>query len=285
VNCQVQNRVRWWSMRNLANDMLTVQILDPYSDQAKFGTRYCTGGYIFQILDRVHGELLSGPTYPDSFNWFDGQGIPDAFNLSPLRSTTAEPETALIIGVGLCDMAQNTVSSFCDWEIVEAPNLIRMTTAQRHLDWALTMERSIVLQNRTVTSQTTLSNTGHAPIPMRWFPHPFFPQCSDTDELCKLNTNAYFDESQVYRLLHNGFIARHSWPWQTGHYQALSHDSSAPLVIAQRHPKLGMIQATCSYIPDFFPIWGNAHTFSWEPFLERTIAAGQTVLWSITYDF
>jgi hypothetical protein len=46
-----------------------------------------------------------------------------------------------------------------------------------------------------------------------------------------------------------------------------------------------LIQATCSYVPDFFPIWGNAVTFSWEPFLERTIAAGQALMWSISYDF
>jgi hypothetical protein len=272
-------------MRSLANPQLTVDILDPSLDRARFGTRYCTGGYIFQITDSTHGPLLSGPTYPHDFNWFDGQGIPDAFNLSPLRTVDDSPERALIIGVGMCDTVANRVLAFCDWEIVEAPNVIRMTTTQQHHDWALTLERSVILQNRTVTTQAVLNNIGHAPIPMRWFPHPFFPQCADTDELCKLNTNAFFDESAAYRLLHNGFIARDGWPWTTGHYQALSHDSSAPLVIAQRHPQLGLIQATCSYIPDFFPIWGNTNTFSWEPFLERTIAAGQTLMWSIAYDF
>ena len=76
-------------MYALTNESLSVAILDPQADQGRFGTRYCTGGYIYQVVDAQRGELLSGPTYPASFNWFDGQGIPDAFNLGPLREPTA----------------------------------------------------------------------------------------------------------------------------------------------------------------------------------------------------
>src|SRR4026208_1564929 len=82
-------------MYTLTSEFLEVSILDPLADQERFGTRYCTGGYIFQIMDRRHGALLSGPTYPDSFNWFDGQGIPDAFNLSPLSEPTPGPNPRL----------------------------------------------------------------------------------------------------------------------------------------------------------------------------------------------
>src|ERR1700712_640061 len=104
-------------MYTLKNANLEVSILDPVADQARFGTRYCTGGYIFQIVDAQHGDLLSGPTYPDSFNWFDGQGIPDAFNLSPLRAPDDTGTTALIIGIGLCDLVGNKVTEFCEWSI------------------------------------------------------------------------------------------------------------------------------------------------------------------------
>ena len=63
-------------MFTLSSETLVVEILDPVADQERFGVRYCTGGYIFQVTDAQHGPLLSGPTYPHDFNWFDGQGIP-----------------------------------------------------------------------------------------------------------------------------------------------------------------------------------------------------------------
>ena len=65
----------------------------------------------------------------------------------------------------------------------------------------------------------------------------------------------------------------------------LDHDATAPLVLLQRHPTLGLVSATCSYVPDYFALWGNAHTFSWEPFLERLIAPGQSLQWWIDYSF
>jgi hypothetical protein len=33
------------------------------------------------------------------------------------------------------------------------------------------------------------------------------------------------------------------------------------------------------------PIWGNANTFSWEPYFERTLAMAQTAEWWVDYDF
>jgi len=55
--------------------------------------------------------------------------------------------------------------------------------------------------------------------------------------------------------------------------------------VVQRHPLLGMVSATCSYVPAFFPIWGNERTFSWEPFIERTLYENQELEWWISYDF
>src|SRR4029078_5315433 len=117
-------------MYTLTSDSLEVSILDPLADQQRFGTRYCTGGYIFQVSDRRLGALLSGPTYPDSFNWFDGQGIPDAFNLSPLRDPADASAEALIIGIGVCDLEQNKVVEFCSWKVQQQPSEISMATTQ-----------------------------------------------------------------------------------------------------------------------------------------------------------
>ena len=275
----------------LTNDQLSVEILDPVADQQRMGARYCTGGYIFQIHDQRVGALLSGPTYPDLFNTFDGQGIPDAFNLDPLRGVGAATE-ALIIGVGLCELkpnyTENAVKQFCEWQVLHDTQRIRMTTTQAHHDWSLALTRTVQLMGRTVRSETHLRNTGRAAIPMCWFPHPFYPQNSQVNshELIKLNLPVSMGENASYGIQQNNFIARKNWPWVDGrNYLALNYEATSPLVVQQRHPKLGLITATCSYAPSFFPIWGNPRTFSWEPFLERTIAPGQEFTWWIDYDF
>ena len=271
-------------MYTLTNDALTVSILDPVADRERFGVRYCTGGYIFQIAHARLGELLSGPTYPDSFNWFDGQGIPDAFNQNPLRDPASADPTALVIGIGLCDLPAKRVIEFCPWQVQTAPGEIVMRTAHAYAGYALELERAVCLQNRSVRSATRVVNTGRQAIPLRWFPHPFFPQ-PEADELCRFNIPVRLPENGAYELLANGWIARLGWPWAEGHYQALDHAAQANLVIQQRHPQLGMVSATTSFVPALFPIWGNRRTFSWEPFLERTVAAGQEVSWWIDYDF
>jgi hypothetical protein len=270
-------------MLTLSNAMLEVEMLDPRTDRDRFGTRYCTGGYIFQVNDRALGALLSGPTFPDSFNWFDGQGIPDAFNLGPLNSAQT-PGDALIIGIGICDLKHKVVRSYCDWAIAPTSERVVFTTRQRYENFEFGLVRTVLLAGRTVRSHTTLDNTGKAPVPIRWFPHPFYPQ-PQSDELLWVNAPLRWTDAPGYTRLSNGFIARAGWPWTNGHYLALDHDATAPLVLAQRHPSLGIVTAACSYVPDFFPIWGNPITFSWEPFFERTVAPGQHVSWSIDYVF
>ncbi len=291
--CVASTRIKSENLYNLVimfdlhNDQLTVTLLDPKADQDRMGARYCLGGYIFQITDHKHGALLGGPTYPDSFNTFDGQGIPDAFNLSPLRAV-GEGSEALIIGVGVCelhpDYQENSVKQFSAWEVSIGDQHIRMTTKQIYRDWSLTLERVVRLIGRTVRSEIVLSNEGQAPIPMRWFPHPFFPHSGDA--LCKINASLGPIVSEGFRLDEDGWIHRANWPWNRGgHYLSLPHFANGPLVIQQRHPKLGIVSATCHYIPNFFPIWGNDKTFSWEPFYERMIAPGTQEQWNIDYDF
>jgi hypothetical protein len=273
-------------MLTLENDSLAVSILDPDADQDKFGTRYCTGGYIFQITDAQDGELLSGPTFPDTFDSFHGQGIPDAFNKTPLRDKGDDTSDSLVIGIGMCDLVADTVTDFCSWSIEERGTSVTMTTAQTCGNFSLELERTVSLTGRTIRSSSLLRNTGKRPIPVNWFPHPFYPQLPDDDELCKFNVPVSFPENSGFELRENGFIARKSWPWvDNGHYQALDHNAQTNLVIFQKHPKLGLVAATCSFVPCFFPIWGNANTFSWEPFFERTVAPRQSTQWWIDYQF
>jgi len=271
-------------MYSLTNASLEVSILDPIADQVRLGTRYCTGGYIFQIADAVHGDLLTGPTFPESFNTFDGQGIPDAFRLGPIQRPGASDGTALIIGVGICDLEADKVREFCRWEIEHDATSIRFRTQQTFETTTLELERCVSLNGRTVRSATTLRNTGKRPLPFRWFPHPFYPQ-PDTDELCRFNLPVSFPKNEGYDVAESGFVRRLGWSWTAGHYQALDQAGSAPLTVLQRHPKLGLVSGTCSYIPTYLPIWGNPNTFSWEPFLDGSIGMGQERAWHIDYDF
>jgi len=270
-------------MPTLANDALVVELLDPVLDRDRFGVRYCTGGYIFQISDRRHGPLLSGPTYPDSFNWFDGQGIPDSFNLEPLTSTERLGE-GLVIGVGVCDLVGRRVLEFSPWMVEAGGDVIRFSTTQRYEGYEFDLERTVSLHGRTVRSHTCLRSRGQRFVPVRWFPHPFYPQPLG-DELVWLNAPLRWRDDARYALRDNGFIARLGWPWTDGHYLALDHDALAPLVLMQRHPTLGLVTAACSFVPDYFAIWGNGATFSWEPFLERFVAPGQALTWWVDYTF
>ena len=53
-------------MLTLAGDGLTLELLDPIADARKLGSRYCSGGYVWQVSDARHGPLLSGPRFPDA---------------------------------------------------------------------------------------------------------------------------------------------------------------------------------------------------------------------------
>ncbi|TXH71771.1 MAG: hypothetical protein E6Q83_00700 [Thiothrix sp.] len=270
----------------LRNQNLQVELLDPVADQPKFGVRYCTGGYIYQIIDERHGNLLSGPTYPDSFNWFDGQGIPDAFNWTPLRAARQDDSEVLVVGVGICDLLHKQVKSFCAWQIEQTEQQIIFTTEQVFADYALRLVRSVFLNGRTLRSQTELSNLGAAFIPISWFPHPFFPQPQTSEDLCQLNMPVQLKEDNLgYRLAPNGFIQRKALPTQNGYYLALDYQAQQPLSILQRHDQLGLIGATCSYVPTYLPIWGNQRTFSCEPFFQTIVAPGHSSSWWIDYHF
>lgn len=270
----------------LSNQNLSIEVLDPLVDQDKFGVRYCTGGYIYQVSDANYGKLLSGPTYPDSFNWFDGQGIPDAFNWAPLRAAQQDDHEVLIIGIGLCDLLTKQVKTFCDWQIETASQQLKFTTAQAFAEHTLQLTRTLTLQGRTLRSHTLLMNQGNSFIPISWFPHPFFPQPKNSAELCLFNIPVQLGaDNPGYEFAGSGFIQRKTQPEQKGFYLPLTHQAQQPLTVLQRHDQLGLIGASCSYVPSYFPIWGNQHTFSWEPFFQNIAAPQQAVSWWIDYHF
>lgn len=268
-------------MFTLSNDQLEVSLLDPILDRERLGTRYCSGGYIFQISDANAGELLSGPSYPDSFDPFDGQGIPDAFSRSPLRDPDG-PHRALVIGVGLVDVDHDRLIAPCQWDVDVQKSHFTFMTRHSFAGFAYEMRREVSLAERTVRTKTRLRNVGALSFPISWFPHPFFPHPA-RDELCWMNVPVHLQQNDGYEMAESGFIRRKGWPWDTDHFLVLDHEATVPVTVLQRHPKLSLIAGSFSYVPGYFPIWGNHNTFSFEPYLERFIGAGQTLDWWVAW--
>ena len=163
---------------------------------------------------------------------------------------------------------------FCRWDVTHTATSIVMRTRHDFQGFQVELERTVALIHRTVRSTTHAKNTGRAFTPVRWFPHPFYPQ-PETDELCRFNAPVRLADSPGFAMAENGFITRKAWPWTDGYFLPVDHQAQANLVVSQRHPLLGLVSATCSYVPAFMPIWGNHTTFSWEPFFERTLGPGR----------
>jgi hypothetical protein len=274
-------------MIRLTSDSLSVEVLDPVADRDRLGTRYCTAGFIFQVTDASRGILLSGPTFPDSYNLFDGQGAPDAFqpHLVVEASTDGAPTKVLGIGIGLIDVKANAVLERTPWRIERKEGLLSFRTTQEAGGWSFQLERHLSLAGRTLRSQTILSNTGDRHVPFQWYPHPFFP-LYPSGECCALSVPITLPENPGYELLPNGFLRMKHLPWKgtENYFQLLGHQADRPVSFIQKHPVTSLVSARCDYVPARLPVWGNRFTFSFEPYYERVLSPKDTALWSITYD-
>jgi hypothetical protein len=284
-------------MYQLSNKDLTVSILDPLADRARLGSRYCTGGYIWQVSDVKKGELISGPEYPKEPNTFDGQGMPDMFH-RPLLPVGGVPVGGAVacIGVGLVrrsspvepfEVRHNPeVLEFVFWDVDTTSDIIAMRTAHNFHGWAYRLERTVSLRGRTVHSRTAIYSLGTDPLPVRWFAHPFFPLTED-NVLCQFSIPISMPENPGYFLNSDSFVTRKAdHHWQRGWYQPLDYEKTAGgITVVEKHPKIGQVATQTNFCPTFLPIWGNHRTFSFEPYFERELVPGEGADWSIEYTF
>ncbi len=284
-------------MYQLESVALSVSILDPVADQARLGSRYCAGGYIYQVTDADRGELFTGPQYPDpNPDVFDGQGAPDMF-YTPLGAEEAKVgDDVGVIGVGRVRRTSPIepfyvrhnpeVSEHLTWQVQAATSTITMRTAQTFRNWAYELTRTVTLEGRTLHSTTTIANSGTAMLPVRWFAHPFFPLTSDR-VYCRFSMPVAMPENAGYFINEQGFICqRAEHDWQRGFYQGLDYTKpDHGITITQKHPHVGEVTTTTDFAPDYLPIWSNANTFSFEPYFDAKLTQGEVAAWCIRYRF
>lgn len=282
-------------MLQLAHDTLTVDLLDPASaaDQARLGTRYCWGGYIWQVTDPRVGPLTTGPEWPEAAPLpFNGQGLPESFRHAEFgtnRPLILENNRGFIIGigeVGLNPANQLVVTTPCPWTISREPGALTFTTAQSGHGYACALTRRIALAGRTLTSATTITNTGLRPLPLHWFAHPFFA-LTERRLTCSLPASWHMDENVGYALdaTHRITFKRQFQHKDDGHFEKLHVGAGAPLRCELSHPTLTGLTFSADFVPDMCPIWGNSNTWSIEPYIQSDLAPAATRAWTLRYDF
>lgn len=280
-------------MLTLANRELTLELLDPASaaDAERQGTRFCWGGYLWQIRDHTTAPLLAGPEWPhpDPIA-FNGQGLPESFRHAELgtgRPLLLEENRGFIIGVGEVVPGPQglVITTPARWEIARHADALEFATTQQNARHAIALTRRIALAGRTVTSTTRLTNRGAEAIPLHWFAHPFFAL---TDRLltCALPRSYAIAENPGYALDagHRLTFKRRFLHKDDGHFEQL-RVGAEPLRVRLSHPRLAWVDFSTDFTPDLCPVWGNSNTWSIEPYITSELAAGATRTWTLRYEF
>ena len=276
-------------MLELKNDSLRLEILDPVADRARLGTRYCWGGYVWQIHDSLHGPLLSGPEYPaEPEDVFNGQGIPEVLRYAVLLSgeplTIESGKGGLVMGVGQVGDGME-ITRPCVWKIRKTGPSITFATGDAAHGWGYDLTRCLELDGRRLVSRTTVKNSGRRTLPVHWFAHPFFP-LTDGTLVCQLHFPATMPENPGY-MLEDGFIRfkKAIRSIEEDEFVMLEIQPDTPFDATLSHPTLDGIRITGDFTLARLPIWANGNTFSIEPYIHRSQEPGEETEWSLTYEF
>lgn len=297
-------------MLNIESSGLRVSLLDPEADRSRFGSRYCVGGYIWQVEDAEKGPLLSGPQFPNPnpLPW-DGQGMPEAFEIALGQHRVKLGEEVCVIGVGKVKRESPVkpfhvrnnfnVTEFAQWKIDAATGpgsgsadgsgaSLTMTCDQAFQEWGLQLVRKVSLRGRVLESATTVRNTGGAELPIRWFAHPFFPhagmECFAFSGECSFPF--WVSEGGGFRWNDRGYVERKAdYDWTKGCYQLVSAPFGFHMDVTQRHPLLGDVKIECRFPLAWLPIWANETTISFEPYHHTVVPCGGSSEWAMRYHF
>jgi hypothetical protein len=278
---------------NLHNDELRVDVLDPASDIARLGPRFCWGGYIWQVHDQVAGPLLTGPEWPNPApTAFNGQGLPESFRHHTLdgRPLTWRGEQGVALGAGelrRTNDGQVQVIAPCSWQVTSSAGRIDFATSQAIGVFQYALTRRVELAGRELRSTTRLTNTsGHDALVLEWFAHPFFPLI-DGLARAKVSRDASLADNPGFALTRGRLTQMRRFTGaHDGHMErGLRLPSNEPFTATLAHPTVRQVQFETSFAPDACVIWGNDRTFSFEPYLTLNLAPGAAREWSLRYRF
>ena len=302
-------------MITVSTPRLSAYLLDPREDLAFTGSRYCVGGYIWQVCGAGGQPLLAGPRYPSPAPpVFDGQGAPEAFE-TPLGGADGPVGgDVCVTGVGIVEKSSAVepfhprnnprVKAPCPWEVERWGDRAVMSTSQGFGERSITLRREVRAVDNRVESVNTIKNTGAAAVSLRWFAHPFFPlngKLTDENENLTIVKVKYSNiltcgktvppvtlpESAGYEIDTDGMIRmKPGYPWEKGLFQELGVPSPPQkLAFEIPHPVVGSVRVQTDYEVIRCALWANANTFSFEPFVSRVVNPGEEFLWSVSYDF
>jgi hypothetical protein len=288
-------------MLQLENRDLRVDLLDPANpaDVARQGWRYCWGGYIWQVTDHQRGPLLSGPEFPKADpSTFNGQGLPESFRHTRRDTQTRltwTGDTGLALGAGT--LAANPdpsapvsesvrVIAPCSWQIAATPDHYIFQTQQTAAGFSSELTRRIELRDRTISSYSWLTNRGATPLTLQWFPHPFWALTAGRARIT-LPAGTTIPENPGFAVAADGVLTfkRPFVAAGDSQFALLSLPSGRELTLAIDHPQLARITFATSFTPDECPVWANAHTISVEPYLNLSLAPGETRAWHVRHGF
>jgi hypothetical protein len=281
-------------MIQLRNEHLAISILDPIDDRDRLGPRFCAGGYVYQV-HAGGSPIFSGPEFPSPHpSVINGQGTPEVFQFTLYNSPDEVPFRKLIIGVGIVENRQrrkateshfgSEVEEFAAWRVRGGEEICSMETEQSIGEWALTLRRTIVLRGRGWRSETEIRSTGASPLPFRWFAHPFFPLNGDL-RCGRLPRGHELEENPGFVVGKEGDLRMSpGHDWDTGCYTHIRRPAGDALFSLDLiHPTAERIRLQGDFIPLKIALWANGRTFSPEPFVERTLAPGDSFRWSLEY--
>lgn len=278
----------------LRNQHLTVSVLDPINDQDRLGPRYCTGGYIYQVADATHGPLFTGPEFPaERPAVVNGQGLPEVFQFTLYDNEQEVEGEKLIIGVGIVDKRElqlpynlftnSQTKNYCNWQITVGENSIRMETTQSYKQWVLQLTREVRLAGRTVSSLTQIKNLGAAALTFRWFAHPFFPLNPDW-RCAQFLMPMQLPANPAYLINNRKCLEMNSaHNWREGYFQLLENCQNEKFSAIQFHPRLQQLRVAGDFPLLKVAIWANDRTFSFEPFYQDVVLAGDSKQWALEY--